>query len=205
FVAGIISELLDEYHIARIVGDHFEVVRWDVDLDDHISETEEPVEFVELDRLKRCDSYMIKEDEKRAPLTFETFFNALEEGIPGLCMTTLFPSKIEKKYSDLDFSAFWLSEVDSTSEVKVISPKRFSDEVVKIANSFFEMKHGVFMLHGLEFLLNHGEPKEVVNSIQTVKDLTALNDGIFLVAVEEEKIDKKWFNILKSELIWLEG
>ncbi len=208
FVAGIISELLDEYHIAKIVGDHFEVVRWDSPIDDQVPKEEieglESEDFVELDRLNRCESYLVKDEEGKAPLTFETFFNALEEGMPGLCMTKLFPSKIEERYSEKDFSAYWLSELNSTSEVNVITPEKFSEVVVKIANSFYRVKHGVFMLHGLGYLMDHAEPKEVVNAIQTVKDLTALGDGIFLVAVDEETIDPKWFNILKSDLNWLE-
>lgn len=203
YVTGIISELLGEYHVAKITDDHFEVRPWEKGVDEQISEEEvESKDQIDYEKLMKGESYLIEDDSERASKTFNIFFNALEEGIPGLCMTTIFPSKIKDKESEFEyeFSTFWLSRVEGNEEVKSITAQRFSQYAVKIATSFLKVKHGIFMLHGMEFLFEHADPNEVIKAVQTIKDLTSIHDGIFLVAMDKEKIDEKEFNLVKSEL-----
>jgi len=203
YVSGIISELLGEYHIAKIAEEHLEITRWDKKVDDQISDEEiEGEESIELEDLVKGESYLVKDDSTKAPLTFNAFLKALEKNLPGLCMSTVFPSKIKSEDEEFDrsFPCFWLSQVEGSEDVNSIPPERFSEIAVKIATSFLEIKHGIFMLHGLEFLLEHADSNEVIKAVQTMKDLTSIHKGIFLVAVDEEKVGEKEFNLLKSEL-----
>lgn len=204
YVSGIISELLGEYHVAKITEDHLEVRPWEKEMDEQISEEEEvePEELVDFEDLVKGESYLIEDDAEEAPKTFDLFLNAVEEDIPGLCMTTMFPSKIKDAGEgiDHDFSTFWLSRVEGSEEVNSITTERFSEQAVKIATSFLKVKHGIFMLHGVEFLFEHTDKNEVIKAVQTIKDLTSIHDGIFLVSLDQEKIGEKEFNLVKSEL-----
>lgn len=205
YVSGIITELLGEYHIAEIKDDHFEVSKWDRDLEGQISEDEkERPETVEFDELREGESYLIEDDTVDGSLTFEFFVKALEKEMPGLCMTTIFPSEIEKKDIDHEFSTFWLSNVEGSSDVKSITPEGFTDKAVKIATSFLKIKQGIFMLHGIGFLFEHTDPKSVIQAIQTIKDLTSIHHGIFLVAVDHNRIEEKQYNLVRDELEVLE-
>ncbi len=202
YVSGIITELLGEYYIAEINEDHFIVSKWDKNIDDQISEDEKKKpETFEFELLKEGESYLIEDDSEEASVTFNTFLDAVQEsGMPGLCMTTIFPTKIGVREEDQKFSTFWLSNVEGSDDVKSITPERFGHEAVKIATSFLKIKHGIFMLHGVEFLFENTDPKEVIQAIQTIKDLTSIHDGIFLVALDQEKIDEKEFNLVRDEL-----
>lgn len=201
FISGVVSVFLDEDYTAKLKVSHFELVRSSVDLEDELSKAEGKKERGESPRdLKDGESYLIIDDVKRAPITFNLFLDAVEDGIPGLCFTRVFPSKIKEKFPDDDFPIFWLSSVDGAEGINTIKPRNFQDKISRIISAFLKSQHGIFMIHGLEYLISNNEFKEVLNFIQQIRDTTSMNDGIFLLSVDPKAMDDKDFNSIKSEL-----
>ncbi len=199
YTAGIISGLLGEYHIGKIVGEHFEIVRSDIEKKLSAGQIK-GTPTVQLDKLDRGESYLIQDNVKDAPITFNTFLNAVEKDVPGLCITRVFPSKIKEKCGHCEFPIFWLSKIESSEGVNTITPEKFPQDIVKLCSSFLKIKSGILMVHGLEFLSSHGDFTEVLKAIQSIRDFTSIHDGIFLVAVDPKSIGRKEFSLLRSEL-----
>ncbi len=200
YAAGVVSGLMGEYHIARIRKGYYDVVKSEKKIKGELFEEQEKRRKLELKNLEQGGSYLIADDAKEAQRTFETFVDALEEGMPGLCFTRWFPSKLIYKYPEIDSPIFWLSMVDGTEKVRTIKPANFNDEMIKISKAFLEMKQGIFILHGIEFLLSYLEFEDILNTLQKIRDMTSVEGGIFLLAVDPKSIDREYFNRLKSEL-----
>ncbi|MEF8873316.1 MAG: DUF835 domain-containing protein [Candidatus Thermoplasmatota archaeon] len=199
YAAGVVSGLMGEYHIAKIREDHYEVVKSEKKMEGELFKEQEKRERVELENLEAGESYLIADEAKEAQRTFDTFSNALGEGMPGLCFTRRFPSKLKERYPEISSPIFWLSTVDGTEKVRTIKPENFKDEMIKISKGFLEMKQGIIVLHGIGFLLSYFEFDDFLNTLQKIRDLTSVEEGIFLLAVDPESIDSDDFNRLKAE------
>jgi len=199
YAAGVVSELMGEYHIARIKDEHYEVVKSEKKIDGEMFKDRGKREKVELENLERGGSYLIAEEGKEAQRSFETFINGIKEGMPGLCFTRKFPSKLKEKYSDMNCAIFWLSIVESTEDVKTIKPENFDDEVIKILKSFLKMKQGLVIIHGIEFLISYTEFDDLITTLQKTRELISEEGGILLLPVNTESIDEEDFNTLKAE------
>ncbi len=207
YISGIVSALLMDKYVSKIQDGHFEVIRSDYELEESILkneggkiETEESRKEIQTADLERGESYLIPDDGKMAPIAFNLFLDNVKNGIPGLCVTRVFPPKINEKFSPGDFPIFWLSTLDGGADINTIEPKEYDEKLSKITKTFLESKNGIFMLHGLEYLTANNDFKDVLTFIQETRDLTAMNDGIFLVPVIRKSLSEKEFNNLKSEL-----
>ncbi|MFW6176167.1 MAG: DUF835 domain-containing protein [Thermoplasmatota archaeon] len=203
YFSGIVSGLLEENYIARIEEDHYKLIKHDEGAQMELSKLKGETfgKSGTLKNLKRGESYLISEEKKNAPITFNMFIEAVESDIPTLCFTRIFPPRIHKKFNAENFPIFWMSNIESSDEVRTIRPDQYDKELLKIITSFLQSQHGVFMIHGIEFLISNNEFKDIFNLIQKIKDLTAVNDGIMLLPVFPKALDEKEFNNLKSELI----
>ncbi len=211
YVSGIISALLMDKYVSKIKDGHFEVIRSDYELEEKIlqaeggkeemeQEQEGPKKDIETSDLERGESYLIPDDGKMAPIAFNLFLETVKNGIPGLCVTRVFPPKINEKFSPDDFPIFWLSTMDGGADINTIKPEEYEEKLTKIVKTFLESKNGIFMLHGLEYLAANNDFEEVLTFIQEARDMTAMKDGIFLVPVIRKSLSEKEFNNLKSEL-----
>ncbi|MEF8874039.1 MAG: DUF835 domain-containing protein [Candidatus Thermoplasmatota archaeon] len=199
YVAGVVSGLTDEYPIARIREDHYEVVKSEKEIEGELFESQEKKEGVELENLEPGKSYLIPDDTGYAQKAFDIFLNAVEEGMPGLCFTRRFPSKLKERYPDLNSPVLWLSTADRTEKVKTIKPENLSDEMVEISKAFLETKQGIVILHGIEFLLSHLEFDDILETLQDIQDLNSEKKGIFLLAVDLGYISRDNSNRLETE------
>ncbi len=199
YAAGVVSGLLGEYHIARIREDDYEVVKSERRVDGDLFKKEEKRDRVKIKNLEPGGSYLIADEAKEAERIFRTFINALEEGMPGLCFTRRFPSKLKDRYPDIDSPMFWLSTVEGTENVRTIRPENFNEEMLKISESFLETKQGIIVLHGIEFLLSYLEFDDLLTTLQQIKEMTSVEGGIFLLAVNPESVGEIDFNISREE------
>ncbi len=197
YVAGTISELLGTEHIARIKDDHIEVVPVKDKIEKEVSETGEERKVIDLGKLKRGRSYIVLDDTKSTK-TFDIFLASVEKGAPGLCFTRIFPPKI-KELGDGDFSIFWLSTVDGSGDINTVKPERYNEEMLKIIKGYLSVKHSIFMIHGIEFLISNNGFEPIFKFLENLKELTETNKGIMLMSVDPKAMDPGEFNILKSE------
>ncbi|MFW5903988.1 MAG: DUF835 domain-containing protein [Candidatus Saliniplasma sp.] len=205
YSAGVISGLLGEYHIAKQRKGYFTVEKSERKVEDDFFEvTYNKDKKIDLKNLKRGESYIIEDNAKDARRTFNTFTSAVKDGLPGLCFTRTFPSKIKDDFPELQFPIFWLSTVDGTEKIKTIQPSDFCHRAVKISSAFSNMNKGIFMLHGIGFLLSYLDFEDVLKTIQKMKDVSSVKGSIFLLPVDPKTVEKDHFNRLKSELTLLQ-
>ncbi|MFW5945986.1 MAG: DUF835 domain-containing protein [Candidatus Natronoplasma sp.] len=199
YAAGVVSELMGEYHIARIKDGQYEVVKSENKIDGEMFRVRGEREKVELENLESGGSYLIAEEAKEAQRSFETFVNAFKEGMPGLCFTRKFPSKLKEKYPDINCPIFWLSIVDSTEDVKTIKPENLDNEMIKILKAFLKMNQGIVIIHGIEFLISYMEFDDLLNTLQKTRELVSEEGGILLLPANTESLNEDDFNTLKTE------
>ncbi len=205
YSAGVVSGLLGEYHVAKIKNGYFTVKKSEKQVkDDIFGKEKEHDRRIDLENLEEGGSYLIEDDAKDAHGTFNTFLDALNKGMSGLCFTRTFPSKIREEFSDVKFPIFWLSTVEGTDKIKTIKPEEFCQRTKKISSAFFKMNKGIFMLHGIEFLLSYLDFNEVLKTIQEIHDVNSIEKGIFLLAADPKTIEKEQFIRLKEGLEFLE-
>ncbi len=201
YMAGIVSELLEEKYVSRIKDGSFDIVKVERNVESELSKSgEERTEKVDLKDLEEGESYLVLEEEKDAPISYDLFLTAVDQGMPSICFTRVFPPKIRDKFENSEFPIFWLSTVEDMDDINTIDPKSYREMLFKIISSFLKSKQGIFIIHGLEFLISHNDFKSVFNFIQDIKDLTALHQGIFLLPLYPTALDQKQLDNLKSEL-----
>ncbi len=203
YVSGVVSELMGEEYIANIEDEHLRLVKPEKTAQEriskHLEDKGERIEGSGLKGIKKGESYIVPEDDRNASVSFDIFLNGLDIDIPGLCFTRIFPPKIRDKSEGHDFPIFWLSTVGSSDDINTIKPIEYKNKIYKIISSFLEAKEGIVMLHGLEFLVSNHGFKEVFKFLQKLRDMTAVNDGIFILPVRPSALDEKDYNNLKSE------
>ena len=206
FLSGVVSELLGKDYVCEERGGDFYLYESEEQVEKELSEmVEEKVPAISLPNMEKGESYLVIEENKKAPITFDVFIDALKKGISGLCFTRLFPPKIEDGFEGEDFPLFWLSTVDGGKGINTIKPDNFEGAMSKIITSFLKAKRGIIMLHGIEYLITNNDFKDVLNFIQKIRDINALNEGVILVSLYPEALNKKDLNNLKSELNQYKG
>lgn len=201
FISGIVSELLDKNYVCKEINGTFHLSKREIELENELDEMiEKKVPDISLPNMDKGESYLVVEETKRAAITYNVFLDAIKKGIPGICFTRLFPPKIKEKFEGNEFPIFWLSSIDGTEGVNTIKPDDFKQSMSKITSSFLKSKHGLIMIHGIEYLISNNGFKEVLNFIQNIRDVNALNQGVILVSIYPKALDEKDFNNLKSEL-----
>lgn len=205
FCAGVVSGLLDEYHVSKIKNGYFTIKKSEKQVKGDIFRKQRKDDRrISLENLKEGGSYLIEDDAKEGHGTFNTFSDALKKGMTGLCFTRTFPSKIREEFPELEFPIFWLSTVEGTDKIKTIKPENFCQQTKKISSAFFKVNNGIVMLHGIEFLLSYISFEEVLKTIQEVQDINSIEKGIFLLAADPKTIKKDQLNRLKEEMEFLE-
>ncbi len=205
YTAGIVSGLLGDHHVAKIRKGHYKVIKSDKKVKDDFSELRGiEKKSSDLTDLNFGKSYMIQDNSKDASETFQIFTQALKQDIPGLCFTRIFPSKIRDKHQEIQFPIFWMSSVEGTEDINTIKPRDFCKQAPKISSTFMKMKKGIFMLHGIEYLLSHLKFQDLLKTILEIQDITSIEDGIFILAVDPKTIKKDHLDEFEAELEYLD-
>ncbi|MBS3817596.1 MAG: DUF835 domain-containing protein [Candidatus Thermoplasmatota archaeon] len=206
YLAGIISTLLRERYVANVKDGYYELVKPEQQEKEVVSREEaEEKEKLGTENLERGESYLISEDAKLSPIAFDLFFEGIENGIPGLCITRIFPPKIKDESYEEEFPVFWLTTMDAGADINTIEPSEYDDKLFKIMETFLKSRQGIIILHGSEFLISNNEFEEVLNFVQKVRDVTSMHNGIFLFSVSKKSLSDRDFGNLKSELTLYEG
>ncbi|MBI5000858.1 MAG: DUF835 domain-containing protein [Euryarchaeota archaeon] len=201
YLAGMVSEMLGEPYVAGIREGKFELVKSSKALE---MKRPAPTPHLPLNipELERGESYLIVDEVKNAPSTFKVFVAAVSHGMPGLCVTRIFPPRVLERYLEVtgaEFQTIWLSTTESSAEVNSIKPERYDHELYRTISAFLKEGKGVVMLHGIEFLISNNQFTDILKFAQRIRDTTSVSGGIFLIAVDPSTLDPIDYNNLKSE------
>ncbi len=157
--------------------------------------TENEEEIKEIPgKISKSSTYMI--DDKNIGGGFELFRDIVDSGMDGICVTREYPNKIRKKYDLEDVSILWLSNVDKENAIR---PKNLENMILHL-NKFLEVGNAVVLLSGIEYLIINNDFKQVLHSLQTLKDQTAISESILLIQIDSKELDDYQLDLLKSEM-----
>ena len=143
------------------------------------------------------EAYLII-DNNKASNTFEIYKKMLEKGQEGMCITTIFPPKIEEKYGIKKSQMFWLTDYGSGKpEINEVSPKRLDFEISRSIAKIMEKENSVIMLHGLEYLISNLDYDKVLKFVQQIRNKVESNNSTLLCPINPDALDKKEYVNLK--------
>ena len=201
YVAGIIGELLGEPHVAVVKSGAFELSKSDPGAPASRPEKKAAADLV-VPKMERGESYLIVDEVKNAPSTFNIFAKAVKYGLPGLCITRIFPPKARERYADVcgdGYEMVWLSTTESSGDVLSIKPSQYDHELTRAIIGFLKESNGIVMLHGIEFLISNTSFPAILKFAQRIRDSASVSGGIFLISVDPSTLDPLAYNNLKSE------
>jgi hypothetical protein len=201
YIAGVVSELLGVPHVAVVKGGAFELAKSEDTVAGGRPAAKASSDLV-VPRLERGESYLIVDEVKNAPATFNVFAKAVKYGLPGLCITRMFPPKAKERYTEVcgdGYQMVWLSTTESSGEVPSIKPSQYDHELTRAITGFLKDAGGIIMLHGIEFLITNNSFPVILKFAQRIRDAASVSGGIFLIAVDPSTLDSLAYNNLKSE------
>ncbi|UCF08622.1 MAG: DUF835 domain-containing protein [Thermoplasmata archaeon] len=147
-------------------------------------------------------SYIVSE--KEADVSFEIFYEMLQKGYRGLCITKTPPGEIKSKYGIDESAIIWLTSED-VKGVPTISPMNLQHLHTTIKEFIERGKNNVVLLDSLEFLIaqnaqNSSQRTAALKSIQVLIKTMGIIDSPLIIPVTPstiEGIDTK--NIIKSD------
>ncbi|MFO8109564.1 MAG: DUF835 domain-containing protein [Thermoplasmata archaeon] len=148
-------------------------------------------------KLKEGYNYLFLE--KEGDQVFSIFKDAVEQGSPGLIVTTKIPSKIREKFSLEEVDIKWLSDHGS-SQHDVLDPTRLEFDILRSVSNFSkENEQGVILLDGLEYLIVENKFEKVSKFLKKTTDVCSLNATKYMVHLNPTSISKAELSILKKE------
>jgi len=141
-------------------------------------------------------NYIIMEE--RTDKSYELFRQFLDDGVPGFCITTTFPTKLIKRYGLQEAKVVWLSEAES--DMERYNPKRLDFEITKNINNFVKTNdESVLLLDGFEYLVLENSFENVMKFIKKVNDLASMTNSTVLVPINPEAFSREEMTLLQKE------
>jgi len=147
-------------------------------------------------KLQRGYNYLIFEEATLE--TYEMFRGVLADGIPGICITTTFPTKLKRQYDLAEARIFWLSEADS--KVESFRPKRLDFEITRTINDFIKTnEESCLLLDGFEYLVLENGFENVMKFIKKVNDLASMSNATVIVPINPNAFSREEMTVLTKE------
>ncbi len=142
-------------------------------------------------------NYLIYED--KTDETFRLFDEVVKSGVPGLCITTLYPKKLKKIYGlSEEAKIYWLS--DSSNEPDTLVPTRLDFEITRVINKFLKAhEESVLLLDGFAYLTLENEYDKVRKFIKRTNDLASMNGGTVMIAINPNSFNKETVTTLSRD------
>ncbi|MBI4999948.1 MAG: tetratricopeptide repeat protein [Euryarchaeota archaeon] len=136
--------------------------------------------------------------EEKTDGAFKLFGEMVSAGSKGLCITTMYPSKLKKMYKLGEAKVLWLS--DSKDEPDTLSPTRLDFEITREITKFIkDNKEGVILLDGFGYLTLENEFDKVRKFIKRTNDLSSMNSSTFMVVVNPDAFSKETVTTLARD------
>ncbi len=142
-------------------------------------------------------NYLIYEE--RTDETFKLFDEVVKSGVPGLCITTVYPKKLKKMYGlDEKAKIYWLS--DSSNEPDTLVPTRLDFEITRVINKFIkDNEESILLLDGFAYLTLENEYDKVRKFVKRTNDLASVNNGTIIVVVNPQSFNKETVTTLSRD------
>ncbi len=135
--------------------------------------------------------------EERADTSFK-MLEKLVKDHPVLCITTIYPKKVENLYNLTDAAIIWLT--DSEGGEGTVRPERLDFELSRgVTNFISENDNAVVMFEGCEYLLLENDFKSVKKFFKRVNDHGSMNGATMIVSVNPAAFDSETIAALSKD------
>ncbi len=149
--------------------------------------------------LEASSTYLVEEAQPEA--VYRTFEDALRGGRPGLCVTRVYPRRLQERFGGGGLSVLWLSNVGKESSIRPKDLEKLSLAV----EQFLAREHGVVLLDGLEYLVTNNNFLTVLRLVQALRDQVAIHNGTLLLSVNPSSLEAHQLTLLEREVDQVTG
>jgi len=162
------------------------------------AEPEEETTEITEQELQPGHSYLVEEPTLRESV--KLFKDNLSEGdVTGLAIIRTNPTRVEKEHKIKHLAdLYWLTDRESKKN-KTIEPS-LEKLMWELATFLDENDNGILLLDGLDYLASANTFDAVTQFIRRVVDTVAESDGVLIVSLSPDTMDKQQVKILEREM-----
>ncbi len=128
---------------------------------------------------------------------FDVFVDKVTHGYEGLCISRLFPQKIQRRFNIKNTPLFWLT-VEKGSKNTIWYPHL--GKIHDILLDFLKNNDNpVVLLDGVEFLITKNNYKNTLSFLQVIIEKIAINEGILLMPLHPHTLQEQELSLIERE------
>jgi hypothetical protein len=147
-----------------------------------------------LPEVHKSHIYLVEED--KPDLCYRILVDMQTKGIPGLCVTRLYPDILIQKYDLSNCTIVWLSNAGKDDIIRPRDLERLSF----MLEQFLSNEQGVVLIDGIEYLITNNDFVTVLRLIQSIRDQVAVNKAIMIISLNPSTLGNQELNLLEREM-----
>jgi len=128
---------------------------------------------------------------------FDVFVDKITHGYEGICISRIFPKKIQVKYNIKNTRIFWLT-VEKGSEDTIWYPHlgKIHDLIIQFLK---DNPNPIILLDGVEFLITKNNYKNTLSFLQVLIEKIAINDALLLIPIHPTTLQEQELSLIERE------
>jgi hypothetical protein len=151
--------------------------------------------------LKFGESYLLVGESSDE--AYDIFLKHVSGDKKGLLVWRTHPKKGLSELKGKDVKTIWITNISTESEH--LQPHELEQLSYNIEKFMMQNKRSVVLMLSIEYLVSFNTFKDILHLIQTMRDLAAEHEVLFLAYVGKDTLSKQEEGWLKQELIPLNG
>jgi hypothetical protein len=147
-----------------------------------------------LPEVHKSHIYLVEED--KPDLCYKILVDMLAKGLPGLCVTRLYPNILIQRYDLDNCTIVWLSNAGKDDTIRPRDLERLSF----MLEQFLSNEQGVVLIDGIEYLITNNDFVTVLRLIQSIRDQVAVNKAIMVISLNPSTLGSQELNLLEREM-----
>ncbi len=138
-------------------------------------------------------SYLV--EDKSPERAFKIFGDMVRRGYFGLCISTLPPAEVKKKYESMDrATVYWLSKVEIDGAV---SPSNLGMLRDRILSTMSKNKKCVTLLEGLEYLATTNGFDLTLKLLHDIREAAVVHQSVLIIPIAPKAFDTRHLELLE--------
>jgi hypothetical protein len=135
-------------------------------------------------------------EEDKPDLCYKILVDKLTKGLPGLCVTRLYPDILSQRYDLSNCTTVWLSNAGKDYTIRPRDLERLSF----MLEQFLSNEQGVVLIDGIEYLITNNDFVTVLRLVQSIRDQVAVNKAIMIISLNPCTLGSQELNLLEREM-----
>jgi hypothetical protein len=135
-------------------------------------------------------------EEHKPELSYQILVKTLADGLPGLCITRVYPAILGQRFDLENCTMIWLSTAGEDDSIRPRDLERLS----LLLEQFFSNQKGAVLLDGIEYLITNNDFVTVLRLIQSIRDLVAMNEAIMIISLNPSTLAYQELSLLEREM-----